>query len=104
MSDLFEAIKARDEGLTIVGTNAGEDFWRDAFSVLKEFRGEKIIIEQVKLRMQMRGFKLPPHHNAWGSFTMEAVRAGKLIKQRGQLRQCTAKRSHGRWSQVYYVR
>lgn len=107
--DLFGGRLARDEGLARAAANAGDQFFRDAFSVLPEFRGQEIIAEDIKMRMQLRGKALPPSHQAWGSWTKDARRCGAIVPVKGpdgkhKLRQCKAKRSHARDSKVYRVK
>src|SRR4051794_37247287 len=107
--DLFGGREARDGGLAIAAKHSGDQFFRDAFAVLKEFKGQEIIAEDVKLRMQMRGRPLPDSHQAWGSWTKDARRCGAIVPVKApdgkqKLRQCRKRESHARDSKVYRVK
>jgi hypothetical protein len=107
--ELFGGREARDVGMARAAANAGDQFFRDAYSVLPEFKGQEIITEDIKIRMQLRGYPLPDSHQAWGSWTKEARRDGKIIPVKGpdgkyKLRQCRKRESHARDSKVYRVK
>jgi hypothetical protein len=109
MTDLFGGREARDVGMAKAAANADAQFFRDAFAVLKEFKGQEIITEDVKLRMQMRGCSLPDSHQVWGSWTKDARKCGAIIPVKApdgkqKLRQCRKRESHARDSKVYRVK
>jgi hypothetical protein len=84
MTDLFGGREARDVSMARAAANADAQFFRDAFATLKEFKGQEIITEDVKLRMQMRGCSLPDSHQVWGAWTKDARKCGAIMTS-GQL-------------------
>lgn len=105
-NDLFGGRRARDYNLSLCSE---AQFFRNADSILPEYKGQEIITEDVKIRMQLRGYPLPPSHQSWGSWTMAARKRGAIVPVRGpdgkhKLRQCRKKESHARDSKVYRVR
>jgi hypothetical protein len=109
MTDLFGGRAARDVGMAKAAANVDAQFFRDAFQTLKEFKGQEIIAEDVKLRMQLRGYPLPDSHQAWGSWTKDARKCGAIVPVKApdgkqKLRQCRKRESHARDAKVYRVR
>jgi hypothetical protein len=103
MTDLFGATEARDAGMHQVSVNAGADWERAAFDTLAKMSGFEGTVEDIKIRMQLRGLALPHHYNAWGAWTMKALKRG-LLKFTGQSRQTVTRRAHKRVAKVYIVR
>lgn len=107
--ELFGGREARDTAHAVNAAREGDQAFRNAFTVLREFKGEEIITEDVKIRLQMRGFLLPVSHQFWGSWTTAAIKCGAIVPVKGpdgqhKLRQCKVKRSHARDSKVYRVK
>lgn len=103
MNDLFEARQARDEGQSRVLTNAGKQFWIDAFKATDEFIGQRITVQTIKFRHALRGYP-PPHdpNHAWGAWTKEARRLGRLVFT-GKWQQTVGK-AKARDAKVYLVK
>jgi hypothetical protein len=103
LPDLFGATEARDEGLARVSAKAGAAWEGLAFSKLAELSGFEGTVEDIKIRMQLKGLTPPHHHNEWGAWTLKAIKRGLLIFT-GRSRQTVSRRAHRRVAKVYLVR
>jgi hypothetical protein len=103
MTDLFRATEARDTGLAQVSTNAGQMWEKAAFDILEKMSGFEGTVEDIKIRMQLKGLDPPHHYNEWGAWTMKALKRG-LLKFTGKSRQTVSRRAHRRVAKVYTVR
>jgi hypothetical protein len=101
--DLSGATEARDEALARVSANTGTAWESKAFARLADLSGFEGTVEDIKIRMQLRGLVPPHHHNEWGAWTLKAIKRGLLIFT-GRSRQTVARRAHRRVAKVYVVR
>jgi hypothetical protein len=72
MTDLFGGREARDVSMARAAANADAQFFRDAFATLKEFKGQEIITEDVKLRMQCADAHYPIATRSGAAWTKDA--------------------------------
>src|SRR5262245_38597526 len=103
-SDLFGARSARDEAMSRVEKNAGQDFMGAALGFIAQMESQRVIIaETIRLEYLNAGHCRPHHHNAWGTVIMQAVKRG-LLTPLNQYEHMRTVRSHGRKTPKYRVR
>lgn len=95
----MSAVELRDAGIQAVDNPTWTEQAMNKFvkttSLPPEFTGEDI-----RLALTSIGLAPPHHHNAWGAFTMNLVRSGR-IKPTGQFKNMKTEKSHARITRVY---
>jgi hypothetical protein len=102
--DLFGGALSRDVGIAKAWASEPKETAINAFRVLDEFKGQIIMVERVKVRYQLRGYKKPNNPQAWwGAWTLKAIDQRKLIPLEGRPRPTACRTSNRRRAAVYYV-
>jgi hypothetical protein len=96
--DLFEARKARDEGIMRVRKHSGPWF-DDALAAVGMLRGFVGTAEDMRLQIVPK-VGHPHHHNTWGALTRAAVKQCLLLDT-GRFGQMRTKKSHARKTPIY---
>ncbi len=102
--DLFTTAESeRDEALELVAANSG-DWMPGAIATLRRLRGmtvlEEFTGEELRVFLMRAGHPPPHHHNAWGAFIKQAIRA-QLIRPTGRRKNMRTPKSHARSTAIY---
>lgn len=101
---LFEARKARDEG--IAKTSSKNSAWlADAMERLSRMSLEhsEVTGEEMRVWLTANGLPAPTSPHAWGALTQHAVRCGILVDT-GRVKQMWTEKSHARRTPVWRFR
>ena len=97
--DLFGSKSARDEGMDLVGGNAGT-FMLDGLHAIADLpSGALVTGEDIRQRLTELGIA-PHHHNAWGTLIMWAVKR-QLLHPTGRYLHMRDITSHARRTPEY---
>lgn len=92
-------LELRDESLTRVLDNAGDD-WRESVAlIVAEMPEHELTGEDIRLECESRGVG-PHHNNAWGGIVNHLIRQG-VLQPTGRYQAMKAPGSHARKTQVY---